>query len=1303
MQLQAGYIIDEVKDLLQEEFGTNQLNKLLEYLCYFEVETQINFNNYNEDSIYSVLSNLISRGLPTRMSLDLEETFLEVFKIGNLSENLGTISCKGTSKLHSLLDAIFNALHIIDPRLYLNRINCIKGDSSFEKQFLFDCINNENNFLIQMLEGQRSFEQLTRTEGFTNQRVDFVLDDLYTKKGLIVEVDGNHINPEQINLDRRRDATAKESGWNVLRSNSLADLRAINAVINNPYFAKIKENYSNKHFSEDRLDALQIALSPYAITRLQKVILELLLNNALSINDKTWNITVIERDVPCAKLALIDLRNQIKHLYRLQGNDVVLPKLNLKILNTEAFKEAKLNKQNETILLSGKQSANCDILIDISMLQRLDVMNDDIDHIKHKHYLKIRSSYCIHSTRRFYTTDIISYQQLATQNNEIWTINANLKKSLTYFLQGIFRKRAFREGQVPILSRALQGQSVIGLLPTGGGKSLTYQLAALLQPGVTLVIDPLRSLMKDQVDNLIKNKIDACVFINSTLKTPQERKTATAKMQNAEVLFVFIAPERLQIPEFRDALINMNQQGIYFAYAVIDEAHCVSEWGHDFRLSYLGLGQNAMTFAKTKNLPALPLFGLTATASFDVLTDVQRELSGKQFENKIGQEAIVRAGNTDRKELRYYIIPVDAYIPTGANDWKYKECIAIAKKGRINQILQKYNERHFFNTDCKQSGLIFCPHRRGHFGVTDKFELDRNGNPVLPRKGIADSITNIANLKLGVFVGSSDENTVFKNQIEEEAFKSQEDFIDNELNVLVATKAFGMGIDKPNIRFTMHINYPNSLESFVQEAGRAGRDGEPADCFILFNQQKHSFQGKELEVDKDNLLYFHNNSFKGTAYEKEMIDNFLTEIVFSKTSEIVDLISDTFDIEVQTSIWQSTSGVWYLSLQKEFGQKYANIRLSDLQVYDDQSVDQKISKMIVPIVLNYIRQNTTTNNRLSFLQSGNTAMGIERRINELRIGENCEITINSRTQWSEKISADKADTEKMIYRLSTIGIIDDYEVLFNEKVFILYATRKTDEQYIANLRSYIEQYYSDQIAENEIKKLANYQGSTIKKCLHFLIDFVYREIAQKRKLAIDTMKQACLEGLKDNGTEETRLNGSKTFREFLDYYFRSKYARKGYQENGQNQSLSDRTTSGRMQSPEWVWEFIKITKGNIENLKHLRGACLRMLQDQPQNATLLLLKSFAVFILEADNINSEIMNDAIENFSRGVENFEVNFKSSEKVKDDFLDKYKEYLLEYSKNPNIQNVIDEVINGYRLHKLLSSIKKINNKYLTNYGN
>ena len=460
---------------------------------------------------------------------------------------------------------------------------------------------------------------------------------------------------------------------------------------------------------------------------------------------------------------------------------------------------------------------------------------------------------------------------------------------LRYFLQLLFRKQEFKDGQLPILTRALQQKSVIGLLPTGGGKSLTYQLAALLQPGVTLIVDPLISLMKDQYDGLRANRIDCCSYINSRVPYEENRKTEKL-LKESKLLMLFLSPERLSIMRFRETLKAMGDAYVYFAYGVIDEVHCVSEWGHDFRFSYLHLGRNLYNYVlpkQTENseLNHITLFGLTATASFDVLADVERELSGNNA-FPLDTDAIVRYENTNRLELQYKVIHVNVDISNKWEVFKKKNsmvCDDVIRKCRgylqellssesLKNIKERFIERENINDEKrleqihnadlsvdipaewysskKNEGamIVFCPHRDGLLGVEGL-------------NGVAKTIDNGLHVKVSEFVGGTD-------------LSVQDDFIHGRSNIIVATNAFGMGIDKPNVRFTINMNYPDSLEGFVQEAGRAGRDGKMALAVILYcdtmisEQNKNTRLLESMTADYSVHNFFFNQNFRGEDVEK---------------------------------------------------------------------------------------------------------------------------------------------------------------------------------------------------------------------------------------------------------------------------------------------------------------------------------------------------------------------------------------------------------------------------------------------------
>lgn len=217
-------------------------------------------------------------------------------------------------------------------------------------------------------------------------------------------------------------------------------------------------------------------------------------------------------------------------------------------------------------------------------------------------------------------------------------------------------------------------------------------MAAMLQPGVTLVVDPLKGLMKDQYDGLLKTGIDCISYINSDVTMyHEEAHRREQALTGSQIQIMFLSPERLSIYRFREVLRSMRESNVYFAYGVIDEVHCVSEWGHDFRLAYLHLGRNLYNYVLPKEVEGtdnhISLFGLTATASFDVLADVERELSGSNSYS-LEDDATVRFENTNRLELQYNVYPIDA--TNASKAWEVGDLKETALIDAINDATEKY-------------------------------------------------------------------------------------------------------------------------------------------------------------------------------------------------------------------------------------------------------------------------------------------------------------------------------------------------------------------------------------------------------------------------------------------------------------------------------------------------------------------------------------------------------------------------------------------------------------------------------------
>jgi ATP-dependent DNA helicase RecQ len=391
--------------------------------------------------------------------------------------------------------------------------------------------------------------------------------------------------------------------------------------------------------------------------------------------------------------------------------------------------------------------------------------------------------------------------------------------ALRFFLRELFRKRDFLPGQIVSICRLLQRKPTITLLPTGGGKSIIFQLSGLLLPGVTVIIAPLVGLIEDQIVNLRSVGIDHCDSITSVLG-PAAKEAAMDRMDKGQVTFLYVAPERFQHPGFRERFrkIAINYS---VSLAVIDEAHCVSEWGHDFRPSYLHLGRNLRTYASDRNNRPPTLAALTGTASFAVLLDIQDELGVSD------EKSLVVPTSFDRPELHFAVIKVRTMD-------RSNRLLTLMKE--LPRMLGEESENFFQLRGTRtNAGIVFCPHVNGGLGV----------KAVAAALGTHD-----------YYAGSAPKD--FQGNWYQHKASVIERFKSNECAVITASKALGMGFDKENVRFTVHYCIPESVEAFYQEAGRAGRNGQKTKSVsvVLF-----------ANGDEETPLYFFKNSFPDSAKE----------------------------------------------------------------------------------------------------------------------------------------------------------------------------------------------------------------------------------------------------------------------------------------------------------------------------------------------------------------------------------------------------------------------------------------------------
>ena len=444
--------------------------------------------------------------------------------------------------------------------------------------------------------------------------------------------------------------------------------------------------------------------------------------------------------------------------------------------------------------------------------------------------------------------------------------------ALTFFLQNVFRKREFRQGQGPAIWRTLRQEDTIVLLPTGGGKSIIYQLSGLLMPGITLVIDPIVALIEDQVDGLRRYGIERATGISSVLNQT-ERRAILRRAERGEFQFILMAPERLQSEEFR-ATVRALRSSSLINLAVIDEAHCVSEWGHDFRPAYLRLADTLREICQDQQRKAPPLLALTGTASRAVLRDMMIELGIDQSQS----DNVVRPDSFDREELKFEIRR-EQTSRTGMD----------ALRGVLQSLPQRFagSSAQFFNQRGRgtSSGIVFV-----------RTVNARDWGLMATR----DAAAAATGAQVATYSGGTTPKGYEAQDWERVKRQNAQAFKKNEVPILVATKSFGMGIDKPNIRFVIHNGMPGSIESFYQEAGRAGRDQETAWCIAVTSEFDETRTNRMLNTnaslddiralhreggddwdrmdDVTSAIFFHLNSFRGVRDEIQQVANVLNQL-----------------------------------------------------------------------------------------------------------------------------------------------------------------------------------------------------------------------------------------------------------------------------------------------------------------------------------------------------------------------------------------------------------------------------------------
>lgn len=946
-------------------------------------------NNYYK--VICLLKNILLRGCPTKPS-------------EYLIRELGDVSI--TKEYSTPLHLISNEEPVW--------IKTIKGDDTkgdypaitfFEE--IIPKYLNEYNFIQNLIIPEVPFSDIIsnieeENEAFINQQVDFYLE----QAKLVIEIDGqSHKIDDSIRVnDKYRDEYLKKYGITTIRIDSL-DIKnetkklisKINEIkkqliLSNNELFKYKQflNIINNNYEFPKYEKI---LKYTAIIRFQILLLSLLEKEKIKFDDKFWSFNIVERDIKdFAHIAIEDVLIWAQHLCQLNKIKFKKPKINL------------THSLNKNICLSNEI-----INIDFSLYKRYTDEND-IDEIE-KNKIYVRSDYFNKN----------NYFQISTDNEIKYNLDlskdSNDLVSLKFLLKNIFGFDNFNDGQLPVIVNSLKGEDTIGLLPTGSGKSLIYQFVALLQPCVTFVVVPIKSLMKDQRDGLDKRKICNTNFINSNQSAKVKNKIQN-ELGYGKYQIVWISPERFQSEDFRNKLEKINSN-LNLGLAVIDEVHCLSEWGHDFRTSYLNLSKTIKKYCNKSRI-----LGLTATASINVLKDIMAEFD-------ILKENVKTKASFTREELNFHIIKDDGKDRNG-------------KLLEIDKLFKKLTSEKKYD----ESGIIFTQFVN---------------NKELGCYGLSNYLKTHYKKDVRWYAGSIPRD--LKGEMSTKKFQEyqeevQEQFINNQFDWLIATKSFGMGIDKPNIRNTIHFGIPPSLESLYQEAGRAGRDKQKANCYILISEEQ-----------------------KGKEYFKEIFDSITTIDKILKISDEIKYHSrDVFNCLNL-----------FISNSKDINVEFEIIRHIYLN-YADPSKEMIISEV--------------------------------------------ENIVESKNNTKFKTNLKKFELEKAIYKLSLLGIVNDWTIeSWDEyRPQIKVAFKDYNEEIIEkSLLEYIQKYdkefsFKKNTNSNMSKYLKIYNRSNysfINKMIHILLLWQYENILYHRLQSIYTVYTQC-----------TKNQSEAEFKEYMEQYFK---------------------------------------------------------------------------------------------------------------------------------------------------------------------
>jgi len=1171
IQLKAGYFTNAIETLKTNDSMKKKVDSLTEQLSYFELDSNIDIKDDCEDASVALIYNMVSRGTPAYVSQFVEDilsttigkTHKKISDNGNITREIAKREVK---------EMVFKALHIIDPRVKAKRVISVHS----KEQQVYDFIKNGavpvlGDYIFQLAETKRDFDKIFEFSKnfhrrldvlknnpnymFLNEKCDLCFSAPYSENTKdCVTFAFNYDDGEVDTTDYITEDCIKEllnsinvDGRVIVRKNDnpYDKTEELSYFSQSPYFDIIRDNYNSPLYnSEDGIEALQIALTPLAIARIQKVLLEAINSGALNLSDKIWKIGVIERDVPCGFLAIEDLKQHFNNFFQLENCDRKFPTVKLDIFYTEEFAETELNllyqgnREDVTEFDSEKQY---DLLIDISVLKRVSFENE-VPNTKAKKYAVIRSAKSPRTNTKLLFNNYIHYDiDLKKEDEEDFN---EQEESLRYFLKNLFAKNEFLKGQAESISQLLNGNNILQVSAPGTGKTLVTLFTALMKPGYSFVLSPTLAVMDMQFDTLRHRNIDIDYYINPALQNSLDRYLAVQDVINGRSIITFLSPSLIHDPYIRNVFKQIDNKNIPIYFIMLDEAQRISLQTSEYRAYYQDIKN---IIAKNFNDEYINTLRIGAFTSVQE-TNIQNEIAEKlQIDNIM----VVKSDVVRKINLTVHEITMNNAGNTDLTSYSRKMKQVEAEKIITNEKTKDFTPKTIifsaqspFDKQTPESDNYMIAGLESDYYLGDIVELDR---PITASEAVS-------------------------------SMKATKNFCNDKSYILSATQNAGIGIHVNNLSNIIHFEPPLSLDAFCRMNGRGATTSSNPKIDLFINTVEKDFSGYEsVRDEKGNLKTAENviitnfdtannlqrllNQNPGPDKEKIIINEILNGVIFPQYSDrqtVIDAVYNEFNIEIDTDTEPSYNPyqLYIYTQQRNKSLGFINFKTNELNMPEMQ-YDKELALKIQTFIFDLINDNTE--NPLEFLSTMETERiseendGIQTALDAIMEGNSANVTVpfynNSFYEATELINnqsnanitvsqirrcynhtmdftsfekllakeyevrtknlSDKKhnelielytkfrnqkDTLRAITRLKEIDIIDDYQTNSAKGEVIVSLTKHNKDFYKMKLLPILQRNLTKEKTLLYISSIEEEKFLNIEKYSNVLIDFFYTEI-----------------------------------------------------------------------------------------------------------------------------------------------------------------------------------------------------------------